>query len=427
MTNTASIRSSRIRPARTSGLVLLLLCAMYFLFYIDRVNISTAATSIQHDLGLSNTAIGLAFSAFAYPYAFFQIFGGWIADRFGPRRTLFCSGLIVAAATFATGLATGLLTLFLVRLVLGFGEGAAFPTATRAMASWSPASAWGWAQGATHSAARLGNAITPPLVAMLIVAFSWRASFVAVGAVSILWVAVWVWFFRDDPRTHPRMTQAEINELAATARGPDRQPVPWRALIRRIGPVTMVDFCYGWMLWLFLNWLPGFFQKSSGLNLKQSALFASAVFFAGVVGDSVGGLLSDAVLRKTGSLRLARCGVMIAGLLGACAFLLMLLGVSDLTAVAICLGAAFFCLELVVAPIWSVPMDIAPDHAGKASGLMNLGFGIAEVVSPIVVGYMIDATGSRKLPFIASALLLLIGAALTLRLHPERPLAAERP
>ena len=95
---------------------------MYFLFYIDRVNISTAATHIQSDLHLSNAEIGLAFSAFAYPYTFFQIFGGWIADRFGPRRTLFWSGLIVAVTTMATGLAGGLGSLFLIRLLLGFGE-----------------------------------------------------------------------------------------------------------------------------------------------------------------------------------------------------------------------------------------------------------------------------------------------------------------
>lgn len=113
------------------------------------------------------------------------------------------------------------------------------------MASWSPASSWGWAQGVTHSASRLGNAITPVVVSVLIVAFSWRISFVAVGALSIVWAAVWWWFFRDDPGSHPRITQGELAHLEVTARGPDRQPVPWGALIRHIGPVTAVDFCYG--------------------------------------------------------------------------------------------------------------------------------------------------------------------------------------
>lgn len=173
-------------------------------------------------------------------------------------------------------------------------------------------------------------------------------------------------------------------------------------------------------LWLFLNWLPGFFQKSSGLNLKTSALFASAVFLAGVIGDSLGGVISDFVLRTTGNLRLARCGVIAFGLIAGSICLLLLLSAHSLTSVTACLAAAFFFVELVVAPIWAVPMDIAPHHAGKASGLINLGFGIAGIISPVVIGFVIDATGSRTLPFILSAALLVAGAALTLLVHPEQ-------
>ncbi len=177
---------------------------MYFLFYVDRVNISTAALSIQRDLHLSNVELGFAFSAFAYPYAFFQIFGGWIADRLGPRRTLLWGGLLVAITTMATGLVGGLGSLFVVRLLLGFGEGAAFPTATRAMATWVPASARGWAQGVTHSASRLGNAITPPLVSALILAASWRVSFAVVG--------------RDQPAFGSRSGRGSSATIRATIR-----------------------------------------------------------------------------------------------------------------------------------------------------------------------------------------------------------------
>jgi sugar phosphate permease len=149
---------------------------MYLIFYIDRVNISTAAPLIKSDLGLSNTALGFAFSAFAYPYAVFQLIGGWLGDRFGPRWTLGASGLVVCISTAMTGAVGGLTALVLVRLALGFGEGAAFPTATRAMAVWLPASRWGFAQGVTHSSSRIGNALTPPLIAWLITLLSWRGS-----------------------------------------------------------------------------------------------------------------------------------------------------------------------------------------------------------------------------------------------------------
>jgi len=381
---------------------------MYFLFYMDRVNIATAAVSIQNELRLSNTQLGLVFSAFAYPYAFFQVFGGWIADRFGPRRTLMVCGLIVSATTMLTGLAGGMGSLFAARMALGFGEGAAFPTATRAMASWLPSSSWGYAQGITHSASRLGNAVTPPLISALILALSWRASFVAAGAASIAWVIVWIVCFPDEPASHPR--------IAPT-------PTPWRRLILRMLPVTAVDFCYGWMLWLFLNWLPSFFQNEYHQDLKRSAIFSAGVFLAGLVGDTLGGVLSDRILQRTGDLRRARAWVIAGGFLGALLCLMPLFITHNPTYVALTLGFAFFALEFIVAPIWSVPMDIAPAHAGKASGLMNLGFGVAGIISPYVVGRIIDVTGNRTLPFIVSMSLLLLGAGLAFRMNPERRLA----
>jgi MFS family permease len=113
---------------------------------------------IRRELSLSNTQLGLIFSAFAYPYFLFQVFGGWVGDRFGPRQTLFVCGLIWAGATIMTGLAGGVLSLFLVRVLLGVGEGATFPVATRAMQSWTMPSRRAFAQGITHAFARFGNA-----------------------------------------------------------------------------------------------------------------------------------------------------------------------------------------------------------------------------------------------------------------------------
>src|SRR5206468_3732694 len=181
---------------KATQVVLAMLCVMYFITYIDRVNISTAASEIQKDLGLSNTELGFVFSAFAYPYLLFQVFGGWVGDRFGPRLTLLACGVIWAAATILTGLAGTLTTLFLVRVMLGVGEGATFPVATRAMQSWTPAGRRGFAQGLTHAFARFGNAVTPPIVAWLIALVTWRGSFVALGCCSLLWILAWVWYFR---------------------------------------------------------------------------------------------------------------------------------------------------------------------------------------------------------------------------------------
>jgi len=420
---TDATASTRTGWNTVANRVLLLLCLMYMIFYIDRVNISTAAPLIKADLGLSNTQLGLAFSAFAYPYALFQLIGGWLGDKFGPRATLGVSGLVVCITTALTGAVGGLASLFAVRLALGFGEGAAFPTATRAMSAWMPAGTWGFAQGITHTFSRAGNALTPPLIAWLVAMITWRGSFVVLGIVSLVWVAIWEWFFRDDPRTHPQMTAAELEQLPpAHTVAAGRPKVPWPSLFRRILPVTAVDFCYGWTLWLFLSWIPSFFFQHFHLNLKNSALFSAGVFLSGVIGDTLGGVVSDMIRKRTGDLRIARCSIIAGGLFGGFVFMIPVVLSNDLMVVTLSLCLAFFCTELVVAPIWAVPMDIAPRYAGSASGTMNFGFGLAGIISPVVFGYAIDQTGgSWTVPFAGSMALLLIGAVMALRLRPDQP------
>src|SRR3981189_308958 len=325
---------------KATHVVLAMLCVMYFITYIDRVNIGTAASEIQKELGLSNTQLGLVFSAFAYPYLLFQVIGGWVGDRFGPRRTLFWCGLIWAAATIMTGFVHGLLTLFIARVALGFGEGATFPTATRAMQYWTPAGRRGFAQGLTHSFARFGNAVPPPLVAWLMVLLSWRAAFIIIGVVSLTWVFVWFWYFRDEPKEHPAITEAELAMLPRRDASTTRPIVPWPSLVPRILPVTIVYFCYGWTLWLFLSWIPLFFINSYKLDVKQSAIFSLGVFLAGVIGDQLGGVVSDWLFHKTGNVRFARLSVILTGFVGAFVSLVPMLYIHDLNTISLRLSPA---------------------------------------------------------------------------------------
>ena len=405
---------------KATHVVLAMLCAMYFITYIDRVNIGTAASEIQKELGLSNTQLGLVFSAFAYPYLLFQIIGGWVGDRFGPRKTLFWCGMIWAVATILTGFVTGLFALFVARFALGFGEGATFPTATRAMQDWTPASRRGFAQGLTHAFARLGNAVTPPLIGAAdpladLARRVRRARLRQPRLGRRLGL-----YFRNEPKEHASITQAELAALPPRPTG-ERPRVPWGPLLGRMWPVTLTYFCYGWCLWLYLNWLPLFFKNTYSMDIKNSAIFASGVFFAGVVGDSVGGVISDAILARTGNVRLARLSVTVAGFRGRCCRCCPILFFRDITMAALCLSGGFFFAELVIGPIWSVPMDIAPKYSGTASGLMNTGSAFAAIVSPLVAGFVIDMTGNWYLPFLISMVLLLLGGLSAFLMHPERP------
>ncbi len=399
--------------------VLSLLCILYLILFVNRVNLATAAPLIKADLGISNTELGLAFSAFAIPYALFQLIGGWIGDKFGPRLTLCACCTMVAVSTMLTGAAGGFASLFAVRLALGFAEGAAFPTATRAMSAWVPVRDWGFAQGITHSFSRIGNAATPPLMAALFLFASWRRSFVIIGLASLAWPMAWAWYFRNDPCKHSSITETDLRALKEPeTRG--RPAIPWLRLARRILPVTLVDFCYGWTLWLFLSWIPVFFFEDYHLNLQSSAMFSAGVLFAGVIGDTVGGLATDRLLHKTGSLVFARRTVLVTGFLGALIFLAPVVLFHNLAVAAVCLSLAFFFAELIVAPICAVPMDIAPRYAGSASGMMNFGFGVAGLVSPSMFGYLVDRTGSWVFPFLCSIVLLLVGAVLASRLRPDQ-------
>jgi len=412
------------RGVSATANVLFLICLMYGITYIDRVNFSTAATVFRDELHLTSTQIGLAFSAFGYPYLVFQIIGGWVSDRFGARLTLTVCGVIWAAATVSTGLAGSLATLFLARLALGFGEGATFPTATRAMSDWTPAEKRGFAQGITHSFARLGNAITPVLVAWLIALVTWRGSYYVLGIASFAWVIAWAWYFRDNPAEHPRITPAELNTLPRFATRADRKkdPVPWLALARRMFPVTIVYFCYGWTLWLYLSWIPGFFRESYQLSLTHAAILSSSVYFLGAVGNTAGGIASDRVFAATGSRNKARRNLVVFGFLASLISIAPVLFVHNLTWAVICLGLGFFFAEFTIGPMWAIPMDIAPKFSGSASGLMNTGSALAAILSPVAFGYVVDRTGTWELPFIGSIGLLLLGSILAFWMKPDEGL-----
>ncbi len=412
-----------IKRLRATTGVIALLCIMYLITYVDRVNVSAAASAIKTEFSLNNTEFGLVFSMFAYPYLILQVIGGWLGDRFGARMVLTVSAIIWALATAATGFAGGFFTLLVARFFLGLGEGATFPTATRALASWTAKSDRGFAQGLTHAFARLGNAATPLIVTVLIVWSGWRGSFFLLGAVSLLWAVGWMIYFRDDPADHPKIQASELARLPPHIKSNQSTSLGWRdwqLLAWRILPVTLVYFCYGWTLWLFLSWVPSYFEHSFALNLKNSAIFSSGVFLAGVVGDTLGGLISDYLLRRSGNLIVARRNMVIVCMLATFVSTAPILFIHDLTLSAICLSAAFFFAELTIGPMWAIPMDIAPHQSGTASGLMNTGSALAAIVSPVIAGTIIDATGNWEIIFAGSMGLMLLGTILSFAMHPER-------
>ena len=407
----------RYRLTSASSIVLIMLCIMYFITYLDRVNVSTAAAGFGKEFQLSHTEVGLVFSAFAYPYLLFQIIGGWVSDRFGARRTLLFCGAVWGVATVLTGMAGGLATLLAARLLLGFGEGATFPASTSAMSRWVAKERRGFAQGITHSASRIGNAVAPAVVVLVMARYGWRESFYVCGALSLLWVVVWAFTFTEHPKDHPRITEAELAILPPPK--PRVTGLPWMALFKRMLPVTIVYFCYGWTLWLFLSWIPQYFLHNYHLQLGKSAIFASVVFLAGVVGDTLGGLVTDWLFQRTGNLKRARSWMVSVCMFITLIVLVPLMFVHDPVISMACLAAGFFFAEMTIGPMWAIPMDIAPEFSGTASGMMNTGSALAAIISPVVGGFLIDRFGNWDLPFVGSMVLMGCGVILAFRMQPE--------
>ena len=412
---------------KTTHLTFLLICLMYFILYVDRANIGTAAGEMRRELHLSNTDLGLVFSAFSYPYAAITLFGGWLADRFGPRRVFTLYLLSFAAGTLLTGAAGGMAGLIGARALVGLGEGAALSTMTRAMTNWLPQERWGFGQGFTHAFARVATAITPPLIAALILATNWRSSFYIVGVATLLCAAIWYAWFRDDPAQHPRVSAAEFARLRPIRPRVPGERIPLKRLGIRLWPLSATFFCYGWTLWVYLTWLPTFFLQEYHMNLKGSALFSGGILLGGVLGDAAGGLLSDFLYRRTGRLEIARTWQITVGLLLTFLALSTVLITTDLTTVALALTIALFFLEIAVGPLWLCTMDIAPRYSGTAGGYLSIGFAAAGILSPLCFGLAVDLTGSWQWPFAMSIGLLLVGAVLAHWLRPDEPFVEELP
>jgi len=406
------------RAISAHAVVTTMLCVLFAIMYLDRVNISAAAASLKEHFQLSNAQMGIAFSAFSWAYLASVLFGGWGARKYGARASLFVSVVIVGIGTILTGLIGGLGSLFVARLVVGLGEGPAFPAATQAMRNWYPAHRFGYIQGVTHSASRLGAAIGPPVVAWIIAWSDWRTSFIICGVAAIVWAGVWWLYFKEDPREHPGVDARHLEGLSISL--PDRKSrIPLWILTKRMFPVTIVMFTYGWSYWVFVSWLPLYFANQHHTNLRNSALLTSVPFLAGLIGNTVGGMGSDLILKRTGRHRLARCSVVAVSLVGTATFLLPCLFIDDLTAIVALLAASMFFLELTIAPMYAVPMDISREYAGLGSAYIIMGVAIAGIISPVVFGWLIDLTGNWNVPFAIGIAILLVGAAVVGVLRPD--------
>ncbi len=417
---------SMARPSRIRGRVLALTFLLTVITYLDRVCIAAAAPFIMNDLHITFLQMSVAFSAFTLAYSLFEIPSGWLGDRRGPRRVLTRIVLWWSGFTMLTAAAQGLSSLVTIRFLFGAGEAGAFPNIMRSFAHWFPVRERGKASGVMFLGSRLGGMLSAPIALGMIARLGWRASFVAFGAIGLVWTAAWAAWYRDRPSEHPGVNAEELAwiEQDGAASRSHLSATPWDQLLanRSIWAICAMYAAYGYGLYFYFTWLPTYLISELGFSALRGGLFAALPFLLAGIANVTGGWLTDRLARDHG-LRVARCGLGFAAFVTTAALIFGSTLAPQATAKAVLLALALGSADLALSACWAAPLDIAAAHAGVVTGLMNTCGNLGGLICPLVVGWAVDRLHSWTLPFHITAIVYTAGAVAWLAIDPERRIA----
>jgi MFS transporter, ACS family, D-galactonate transporter len=391
---------NRTRPTRVRFVILSLLAIATMVNYLDRTILSVAAPAMRDELGLSAAVMGVVFSAFSWAYAASQIPGGIFLDRFGSKLTYFLAFTCWSGCTALLGLASGLKSLLATLFGLGACEAPCFPTNSRIVGTWFPQTERGVATSVYTVGEYLGLAAFSPLLYWILQRFGWRVLFISVGLSGILFALVW-WVIYCEPHESKSANQAELDLIAAGGGlGTSSRRIAFsvaqiRTLLsfRQIWGACIGQFGGNSTLVFFLTWFPTYLATERHMAWLQVGFFTVLPFLAAAFGVVFGGWASDKLLKRTGSANLARKLPMIAGLLGASTIISANYVSSDALVIAV-MSVAFFSQGMTGLG-WTLISDIAPKNlAGITGGVFNLFSNLAGIVTPIVIGFIVGATGS---------------------------------
>jgi ACS family glucarate transporter-like MFS transporter len=410
--------------------VLVLLFFLSMITYIDRVCISVAGPVMQKELGLSPTMWGWVVGAFTISYALFEIPTGAMGDRYGSRITLSRIVLWWSAFTAATGAVSNFFVLLATRFLFGIGEAGAYPNASSTISRWFPKAQRATASSVVWGASRLGGAISPFLVIPIQNAYGWRMSFYIFGAMGIVWVAIWYYWFRDTPAQKEGTSQEEIREMAAEMDSADsaHNKLPWSIALRtrNYWMILLMYHTYCWGSYFYLSWLHTFLVKGRGMSQEQMKSLSALPFLVGFCGNLLGGFLSDHLSRRFG-LKIGRRTVGAAGLALSGVCMLTTAYTADPVNSVILLALGYGAMDCMLPVSWAVCLDVGKRYAGALSGSMNMAGQLGSFGSSIAFGYLVDYFHSYDLPLKLFSIMLFVSAFLFTRIDPtqELPRAVE--
>lgn len=299
--------------------------ALFFLAgvvnYLDRAALSIAAPLIQQDLHFTHAELGVVFSSFFIGYAIFNFVGGVLSDRYGAKRVFGVAMAVWSVFCGATALAGGIVSLIILRVLFGMGEGPFSSSNSKMVNNWFPKREVASAIGVISSGTPLGGALAGPVVGYLAVQFGWRWAFVGIMLLGLLWLVAWVTTTTDEPRDHPRITRAELELITNGQRdmhrnahggeyqnGADAEHAPLLHFLRQ--PLVLATagafFAYNYVLFFFLSWFPTYLTEAHHLSLRDMSFATVIPWVLGSIGLALGGFVSDAILKATGKALLSR-------------------------------------------------------------------------------------------------------------------------
>lgn len=402
-------------PSRVRYSVVILAIGLAVLSYVQRVAISQAAGPISRELHISKQQMGLIFGAFGLSYALFEIPMGLLGDRLGVRRALAQIVLAWSAFTALTGAAWNVPSLYVIRFLFGAGEAGCFPNLTRMLSEWLPARERVTAQSLMWAFTRWGGAATPPLALICITWFGWRWAFVSFAALGIVWWAVFLIWYRDNPTQHRGVNDAERKMLEASRVLMTHRAgkLDWVSLLltRQVSALSLQYFCFSYVWYFYITWLPTYLREGRGQSPARAAALAVLPLLFGGFGSLATGLAP---------VRLPRRAIAVCGFLGTAIMLFALTHIRSVVPAMLAMGLASFSSDLTMPISWDACVEIGGPYTATVAATMNMLGNLAGFVAPVAGGVILKRTGGDwNVLIYTMAAAAVVSAVCWLYLNPE--------
>ncbi|MDQ0221154.1 MFS transporter [Peribacillus cavernae] len=363
--------------------------------YMDRAILGIAGPSMMKDLSLSTVEFGILGSAFFWSYALMQIPVGMIVDKLGARLTYSIAIVWWSLCTVFTGFGRSLGALIGIRVLMGIGEAPAFPTNTRVISDWLPPHERGVANGIFNSGTAIGIGITTPVLAWIIESWGWQTAFVVIGSVGFIWLAFWLFFFKDRPSQSAIANEAEVAYIEDGQTDTKDVPVvnisPFKFLkYRNVYPMLYGLFAHNYLTYLMMTWLPTYLVVEREMTLLKAGFFTMLPWIMSFLGNILGGILSDRLIRRGWNSIKARKTILAIGMLFPLA-IIPTIYVENAIAALILISIAIGGEGLAAGILWATVADVAPKGAeGKLAGLQNFVGNLAGWLAPVATGILVS-------------------------------------